>query len=194
MRPLIALLLLAAALPATAQLYRWTDESGKTHYGDTPPRGARDIQKQKNTAVGGADAEAAGLPFALQQAMKSAPITLYTTPGCEGCGEARKLLNARGIPFKEISVNSEAQLAQLKSAVGSNSVPAMIVGTNIVKGFEEGQYHAALDGAGYPRPGILRPRNQVEPPPSEGQSAAPTGEAATPEPTPAKPTGPYAPR
>jgi len=189
MRALILMMLVATALPAAAQLYRWTDESGKTHFGDTPPRGARNVQKQKKPAAGGG-AETAGLPFALQQAMKTSPVTLYTTPGCEGCGEARKLLNARGIPFKEVSVNSEAQLAELKNAVGSNSVPAMIVGSNILKGFEEGQYHAALDGAGYPRAGILKPRDQAEPSP-DAQSAAPSGE---PPAEPVKPTGPYAPR
>jgi glutaredoxin len=193
MRILIAMMLFATALPAAAQLYRWTDKSGNTHFTDTPPPpGARNVQKRKPPAAGGG-AETAALPFALQQAMKSAPITLYTTPGCEGCGEARKLLNGRGIPFKEVSVNSEAQLAELKNAVGSNSVPAMIVGSNIVKGFEEGQYHAALDGAGYPRAGILKPRAQTEPPASDAQSAAPSGEAPA-EPAPVKPTGPYAPR
>ena len=192
MRTLIAMMLLATALPAAAQLYRWTDESGKTHFSDTPPPPrARNVQKQKKPATGGG-AEAAGLPFALQQAMKTSPVTLYTTPGCEGCGEARKLLNARGIPFKEVSVNSEAQLTELKNAVGSNSVPAMIVGANVLKGFEEGQYHAALDGAGYPRAGILRPRDQAEPPlPSDAQSAAPPGEQPA---EPVRPTGPYAPR
>jgi len=189
MRTTIAVLLVIATTPAIAQLYRWTDKSGNTHFTDTPPPpGAKNVQKQRPAAGGGA--EAAGLPFALQQAMKSAPVTLYTTPGCEGCGEARKLLNARGIPFKEVSVNSEAQLAELKNAVGSNSVPAMIVGSNVLKGFEEGQYHAALDDAGYPRAGILRPRAQGEPPSAE---TPPAGESPA-APAPVKPTGPYAPR
>ena len=81
MRTLLAMMLFATALSAAAQLYRWTDESGKTHFGDTPPPKARNVQKQKPAA--GAVADTAGLPFALQQAMKTAPITLYTTPGCD---------------------------------------------------------------------------------------------------------------
>ena len=37
MRVLIAFSLLAFALTAAAQLYRWTDANGKVHYTDTPP-------------------------------------------------------------------------------------------------------------------------------------------------------------
>jgi len=40
-RVVIAALLLAASAAALSQtLYRWTDEQGKTHYGDRPPKGA----------------------------------------------------------------------------------------------------------------------------------------------------------
>jgi hypothetical protein len=40
--PAVALLALAlAALPATAALYKWTDENGRTVYGDTPPAGVK---------------------------------------------------------------------------------------------------------------------------------------------------------
>jgi glutaredoxin len=194
MRVLIAVLISALAFPAAAQLYRWTDESGKTHFTDTPPPPkARNVQRKKPGTGGASSAssDSAGLPFALQQAIKAAPITLYTTGGCEACGEARRLLNERGIPFKEVSVASEAQLNELKNAVGTTSVPAMLVGPSVLKGFEQGQYHSALDGAGYPRSGILPQRSQAEPQPSDATSTA------SPEPqpaSPARPAGPYAPR
>ena len=189
MRALIALMLISAALPATAQMYRWTDESGKTHFTDTPPPpSAKDVQKKRGSVPGGGDGEgtSAPLPFVVQQAARDFPVTLYTTEGCEGCGEARKFLNTRGVPFREISVASEAQLAELKKAVGSNSVPSLLVGPTVVKGFEAGQYNRALDDAGYPRAGILPPRNQAEPAPT---TAKPEQPAAEPEPV---RKGPYA--
>lgn len=43
MRPLASILsacLLAAALPAGAQIYRWTDDRGGVAYGNRPPPGA----------------------------------------------------------------------------------------------------------------------------------------------------------
>jgi glutaredoxin len=192
MRALIAVVIFTLAFPAMAQLYRWTDESGKTHFTDTPPPPKAKNVQRKNPGAAAASSDTAGLPFALQQAIKAAPITLYTTNGCEACSEARKLLNGRGIPFKEVSVSSEAQLNELKNAVGTTSVPALLVGANVLKGFEQGQYHSALDGAGYPRSGILPQRNQAEPKPAD-----PASSTASPEPqpvSPARPTGPYAPR
>lgn len=190
MRTLIALLLFSAALPASAQLYRWTDESGKTHFSDTPPPpSAKGVQRKRASVPGGGEGAGAALPFVVQQAAREHPVTLYTTEGCDGCGEARKLLNARGVPFREVSVASEAQLAELKQAVGSNSVPALLVGPTVLKGFEAGQYNQALDDAGYPKAGILPPRNQAEPTPP---SAAKPEQPAT-EPGPVR-KGPYAPR
>lgn len=178
MRLPLAILLMAAAASAGAQMYRWTDKDGRVHFSDSPPPSdARNVTK-KGLPVQGAAAATPNLPFATQQAMKDFPVTLYSTPGCEACDLARKMLNARGVPFKEVSVNSEKDLAQLQSAVGSNAVPSMIVGPSVVKGFEEGAYNRALDTAGYPRAGIVPARNQAEPkpgdlPPSAAKPAAP---------------------
>ena len=187
MRPLIALLLCAAAFAASAQMYRWTDEKGGVHFTSTPPpAGAKNVQKKGS---GGAPAEssAPALPFALQQAQKDFPVTLYTTPGCEGCDAARKLLNGRGLPFKEVSVTENEQIEALKAATGANSVQTMMVGRSVQKGFEEGVYNRTLDAAGYPRAGVLPPRSQAAPSPLQPATEKPEPLA------PASPRGPYAP-
>ena len=181
MRLAIAILLITVAAGASAQLYRWTDKDGRVHFSDSPPPpDARNVTK-KGLPVQGSATPAPNLPFVTQQAMKDFPVTLYSTPGCEACDHARTLLNARGVPFKEVSVNGEKELAQLQSAVGSNSVPSMVVGPSVVKGFEEGAYQRALDGAGYPRTGIVPPRAQAEPRPGDAAESKPV-----PPPPPAK--------
>jgi glutaredoxin len=192
----VAVALAISASTALAQLYRWTDQQGRVHITDTPPPpSAKDVKKGPGGSApapaGKGEPAAGNEPFALQLARKNNPVTLYTTPGCDACGEARKLLNTRGIPFKEISVNDEKQLEELKRVVGSNSVPSMIVGSAVQKGFEEGNYNRALDAAGYPKAGTLAPRNQAEP----QQVERPTGDTdTTPKPTAeAAPSGPYAP-
>lgn len=161
MRILIAAVLCFAAFSASAQLYRWTDEAGKIHFSDTPPpAGAKNVQK-KRALPGNAGTPVE--PFALHQARENFPVTLYSTPGCEPCNEARKLLNSRGVPFTEVSVTESSNLAELKKAVGSDSVPALMVGSDAHKGFEAGAYQQMLDAAGYPKTGILPARNQAEP-------------------------------
>ena len=186
MRPLIALLLCAAAFAASAQMYRWTDDKGRVHFTSTPPpAGAKNVQK-KDTGGAAAESGAPALPFAVQQAQKDFPITLYTTPGCEGCDAARKLLNGRGLPFKEVSVTENEHIEALKAATGANSVPTMMVGRSVQKGFEEGVYNRTLDAAGYPRAGVLPPRSQAAPSPLQPATEKPEPLA------PALPRGPYA--
>jgi glutaredoxin len=189
MRSVIFAVLLGAACAASAQLYRWTDEKGRVHVTDTPPPpSAKDVRKR---AFDTAPAAASGTaqPYAVQLAAKNYPVTLYTAPDCAPCGLARVLLNQRGVPFREVSVTGEQESEQLRKAVGSLSVPAIVVGTSTQKGFEEGAYHSILDVAGYPRTGILPPRSQAEPKPAPAEPAA--GEAP-PDEEPA--TGPYTPR
>src|SRR5213594_599249 len=55
------LILLAAAAPAFAQVYKWVDERGVTHYGERPPQGSKASEvpnRLASPAPGGAGAEA----------------------------------------------------------------------------------------------------------------------------------------
>lgn len=185
-RTFLAVALAVAAGAASAQLYRWTDQDGKVHITDTlPPPNAKNVQKRaapppSTTPPGPIE------PYSLTLLRKQYPVKLYSTPGCEGCDEARKLLNARGIPFEEVSVTTDAQIAELKKVAETNSVPVMIVGSTIQRGFEETAYNKLLDSAGYPKAGVLPPRNQAEPSPAGEPKVAvkPAAEEA--------PRGPYA--
>jgi glutaredoxin len=184
-RVALVLVLAFAAGAVPAQIYRWTDDNGRVHISDTPPPpGARNVEKRPSPAASVTQA-GAGEPYALQLARKNAPVTLYSTPNCELCGRARELLNARGIPFKEISVITEKQVEQLVAVVGRNAVPSIVVGGTVQEGYEETTYHGILDAAGYPKAGVLPPRAQQEPRPAPAKPEAPAAEEA--------PVGPYAP-
>ncbi len=188
MRIVLATVLCLAAFAASAQIYRWTDDKGRLHVTDTPPpTTAKNVRKSGEPP---AHEPTPAEPFALQRARTKFPITLYTAPDCEGCNEARKLLNARGLPFKEISVTTEVQHAELKKVVGSATVPAMIVGSTVQRGFEPGVYQGLLDSAGYPKTGDLAPRSQEEPKAPEPATAEAKPVA---EPEVERPLGPYAP-
>ena len=197
MRSMIFAALLGAACAASAQqLYRWTDQAGRVHVTDTPPPpSAKEVQRKSAAGAGTATADTAGLPYAVQLAAKSFPVTLYTAPDCEPCGAARSLLNARGVPFREVLVAHEAQQQELQKAVGALAVPSIIVGDSVQKGFEEGAYHGLLDIAGYPKTGGAPPRSQPEPKPASPPAAAAVEEAQAPpdEAAEAASSGPYAP-
>ena len=152
MRFLAPLLLLPAL--AQAQMYRWTDANGKVHYSDRPPvSGAKNVQKQATPISQGSQAP---LPYALLQAAKNFPVTLYASDGCkEACAQAREILNKRGVPYSEVMVADDEDLAALRKLSGGDAGPVITVGREVIRGFEGGAYKAALDDAGYPASSML---------------------------------------
>ena len=185
----LAVLLAVASGAAFAQMYRWTDENGKVHFTDTPPpAGAKNVQKRRGTSYSSAAQPEPGEPYVLQEARKKSPVTLFSAPGCDPCGSARQLLNARGVPFREVSVVDEKQFDELQKTVGTSAVPSLVVGSAVQQGFLESAYHAMLDAAGYPKTGMLPPRAQTEPKSSSAEAETPVTQAEE-----ERPTGPYAP-
>ena len=178
---LAAALLLPALAAAQSNVYRWVDKDGKVHYSDTPPPEPAKSVTQKR--VGGGYTESSQLPYATQIAVRKSPVTLFTGADCgDPCRQGRDLLGKRGIPFTERDAQANADDAEaLKKLVGGIEVPVLTVGAAKVKGFEEGAWHSALDGAGYPRtalPGQVPPRPPAPPPktdapPAPGTAAAP---------------------
>jgi len=179
----LVLALSAGAVVAQQQLYRWTDQKGRLNVADTPPPpGAKDVHQWR--VIASSAAEGGSEPYALRQARKESPVTLYTAADCDPCNDARKLLNSRGIPFKEVSV-TEKEVNDLVKLAGSASVPVIVVGNATQKGFEGSAYHRLLDDAGYPKMGLLAPRSQQEPKPGAQEEKPASAEEA--------PRGPYAP-
>jgi glutaredoxin len=179
--------LAALCADASAQMYRWIDKDGRTHYTQTPPPpDAKSVQKKPLGAGGGAAAYG-DLPYATQNAARNYPVTLYTTPDCgTPCEQARSLLVRRVVPFKEVSVQRQKDIDNLKSIAGGTQVPYLIVGSQKQSGFLEDAYSALLDSAGYPASGPRLPlealRKMEAPAPSkapEPAEGAASGEEAS---------------
>ena len=181
----ILVVLAVASSAAAAQIYRWTDENGKVHIGDTPPPpGAKNVQKRQTPGAQPQTSEP-GVP---QELRGKSPVTLFSTPACgESCSAARQLLNMRGVPFREVSVVDEKSMEELMKMVGADAVPSVVVGSAVQQGFRVSAYHAMLDAAGYPKTGVLPPRSQQEPKPAAEPEAA--SKKAEEE----RASGPYAP-
>ena len=152
MRVLAAFILLAFALSAQAQLYRWTDESGKVHYTDSqPPATAKNVEKKRSVRPNAAETAAAQQSYALQQATKKFPVTVYTSKDCgKPCKDGLAFLKKRGVPFTEKVVAKQEEIDALVKLAGAPRVPVMVVGVSVQKDFEAQSWNEALDTAGYP--------------------------------------------
>ncbi len=173
-----ALLLLLLAGMAQAQMYKWVDEKGITHFSDTPPQSANIKAEIKDYANPLADAT---LPYGVAQAVRANPVTLYTTGQCGACDQGRALLSARGVPFSEKTVTSGEDQDSLRQAGSDGQVPLLLVGPTKLIGFDAGSWQNALTAANYPSQGLL-PKDYQNP---QAESAAPRAPAPAPAAAPA---------
>jgi glutaredoxin 3 len=74
-----------------------------------------------------------------------ARVEIYTTSSCPFCVRAKRLLQARGIPYREIDVADAPDLrADLIRRTGRRTVPQIFIDGDAIGGFEE---LAALDAS-----------------------------------------------
>jgi glutaredoxin len=175
-----ALVLLACASGAMAQVYKWVDANGVVHYTDTPPpRGATPASMRP---VAGA-ATGVALPYELAEAVRHHPLTLFTADACTACDEARSFLKARAVPFAEKTVKTERDLQALKQAGSNGGLPLLLVGRTPTIGFESAGWNNLLRAAAYPDQRQL---------PARYRFPAPVAAAPVPAPAVALPAGPDA--
>jgi len=153
---LIIIMALATAPAAAGKLYKWVDQNGEVHYTDQPPPPEAKTAEHRKF---GDQATDAPVPYAVQQAAKSFPVTLYTADQCgDPCSKGSALLAKRGVPFTEKNVRDAALGEELKALNGGKlEVPVIKIGSQVVRGYEEGNWNGVLDAAGYPKWAPARP-------------------------------------
>ena len=174
----------AAALagPAAAQ-YKVVGPDGRITYTDRPPTSdaaSRIVPMRAGTA---APEGPVLLPLELRQAVARFPVTLYTAAECAPCEQARRMLRTRGIPHAERTIADDADGEALQRISGGRAVPTLAVGSQVMRGFAEADWHSTLDFAGYPRESKL-PRNYsfAAATPLSGRKPVPAAEPVPAEP------------
>ena len=169
----ISLVAMSLASTAVAQVYKWVDKDGKVHYTDSPPPLDAKKSEQKRFVPSVIDTDK--LPASVATAVKNNPVVLYTSDCGPICASARAYLDRRGIPATTRNPTTDPAAAeQLQKLAGGLNVPTLTIGSEVLKGYEENTWAAALDTAGYPRtnPG-LRPDALGKEPAKEGKAPPP---------------------
>jgi glutaredoxin len=174
------------------EVYRIVGPDGRVTFSDRPPvtSSAQSNTLGKLKAAGGE--ESTQLPLALRQAAAKFPVMLYTNNGCAPCDTGRSLLQGRGIPFVEKTVNTQQDVTALQNLAGGTSLPFLTVGAQHITGFLATEWTQYLNAAGYPEHSVLPAsyhRAPATPLVAQEQAPAPVAPAptATVPPSPARP-------
>lgn len=82
-------------------------------------------------------------------------VTIYTGVACPYCVQAKRLLDRKGVAYREVKVSGDPALrAEMIEASGCRTVPQIFIAGRSIGGFEElyeleqaGQLDALLQGS-----------------------------------------------
>lgn len=153
-------LALLAALPVMAQgVYRIVGPDGRVTFSDQPPpaANARPSSGPSGAAPAAPATGGAPLPFELRQTASRYPVVLYTGENCAPCNAGRNLLNSRGIPYTEKTINTSEDAEALRRLNSDATLPFLTIGGQKLRGYLETEWTQYLDAAGYPKQSALPP-------------------------------------
>ncbi len=132
-------------LVATAggQVYKWTDENGKTHFGDRPPVEAAPEQVEiKVNSVVGPPTVATPNQDTMRAAQKGPAkrVTMYSAKWCGVCKTAATYFRSNNIRFTEYDIESSAKGKREYKKLGRGGVPIIQVGGKIMRGFSAAKF------------------------------------------------------
>jgi len=144
-----------AAGPATGdedKLYKWVDEDGNVTYQDRPPPDESGKVQTFQQSLERSAGEGAGV------ALPDVDVTLYSIEACDACDLARELLNERGLPYTEKNAESDVEVQEeLREVAGVLSVPVLVIGDEVLTGYNKALILNELEEAGFPiTPGQAR--------------------------------------
>jgi len=132
------------SLFGVSQIYKWTDENGKTHFSDKPPEhgNAETIDQQLLAAQTSsythvAVKELTTLPLANKRNSK---IVMYTTSRCGYCAKARSYFAKHKISFKEKNIDTSKKYHGEFKKFGGKGVPVLFWGKFKMTGFSVARF------------------------------------------------------
>lgn len=145
------------------KLYKWVDEDGNVTYQDRPPPDdTRPVQTFEQPLEQSAETEQ-------DVELPDVDLTLYSIDACDACDLVRNLLNDRGLPFTEKDAENDVAVQdELREVSGVLSVPVLVIGDEVLPGFNRDLILRVLADAGFP----TDPGARARAPESSGEEPA----------------------
>lgn len=142
MRAFLGVVLWVCALLAQAEVYKWVDANGQTHFSDQPPADETPAETLKLDTINSIPGvEVSEWPAATADSAASTQrVVMYSTQWCGYCKKAAAFFRANGIPFTEYDVETSARGQKDYAALGGGGVPIILVGSKRMRGFSPAQF------------------------------------------------------
>ena len=143
MRKITALaMMLALAAMANAEIFKWVDADGKTHFGDQKPETvvAETLDFEINTFQG-VEIDQRYISTGSNDGDQQTVI-MYSTSWCGYCKQARRYFRSNSINFREYDIEKNSAAAKKFKRLGGKGVPLIVVGDNKMSGFSQSGFES----------------------------------------------------
>ena len=138
--------LLAFAIPTgQAEIYKWQDEQGRTHFGDTAPSTRnqqaveavelRPINSYERVEISVIEANYADSPV-----LAAKRVVMYSTERCGYCKKARAYFEANKIAYTEHDIEKSQSARRAFDKMNGTGVPIILVGNKRMNGFSAARF------------------------------------------------------
>ena len=140
--------LLSSNLSAVS-LYKWIDAEGNVSYQDTPPPVGQAFEEKSFADK----TPSSSLPA---NSGSRLPVSLYISNDCANCNAVRTILEMNKVPYKQYLTDFNKDIQQeLFTISGSNKVPAVVIGKQVVDKLDRRSLESALRQGGHPWPPLI---------------------------------------
>jgi glutaredoxin len=128
---LLTMLMLLLSTSVCAEIYRWVDDQGKSHFSDVPAEGIKTeaVELKINTYT------AVEITPLVERLGKEGKVVIYTAAWCGICKKAEKYFRDNHIAYIGYDVEKSPTGRIDFKALGGKSVPVIIIGKTRMNGF-----------------------------------------------------------
>lgn len=129
------------AVTASADVYKWVDENGRTHYGDAK-------NKPQNQATQSLDIQLNTYTHTTieKSSQFTEKVVMYSAEWCGYCKQAKKYFLANRIPFVEYDIEKNQQARQRYARLGATGVPVILYKGKRMNGFSKAGFQNIYSG------------------------------------------------
>jgi len=130
---ILSLVLISVSqISCAAELKKWKDENGKTHYGTRVPNQTKSQDLDLKVSV-------------VKGASQQTKVILYSTSWCGYCKKARAFMQQENISFDEYDIEKNSIAKRNYERAGGRGVPLLIKGKESLQGFSLKKYQRFFD-------------------------------------------------
>lgn len=142
-----AILLFSICTLSQAQIYTWTDENGRVHYGDKPTDdvNAKTVNIEVNSYTN-VTYEFTDFYVPNREGRSHNPkVIMYSTSWCGYCKKARNYFHENNISYVEYDIEKDEKAHQQYKNMGATGVPVILVGKRRMNGFNAAGFEKMLN-------------------------------------------------